>query len=144
MRKRYMNSSPIVKIAVVLVSLLSYNLSCREFGSPEVNDGLSGTILTPNSLDELNSLIQTGNVVVDFHGEKWCGPCKMFAPIFAKVAASTPNVIFVKVDVDKLRTDDIRGVPTIIFYKDGNQMFRKTGSMTESQFRALIASTFGA
>jgi len=134
-----MNSTSIVKISAIFVLLISLNLCCRAFVSPEPIDG----IFYARNANELNELIKTGNVVVDFHREKSCPPCRMFAPIFAKVAASTPNVIFVKVDTDVYRPQDIRGVPTIIFYKDGKQVLSRTGAMQESQFRSLISSTFG-
>jgi len=95
------------------------------------------------SEDELKNIIHTGNVVVDFHGEAWCGPCQQLAPIFKKVAEDTPNVTFAKVNVDEIKRPDLRGVPTIIFYKDGNEIERKTGYLDEAALRDLIKKTFG-
>ena len=133
-----MNKTAIILIAVSLISL---NINCRDL--PASNSEVTHPIMKPNNNQELNELIKKGNVVVDFHGEKWCGPCKQFAPVFEKVAASTPNVIFVKVDVDKFWPQDIRSVPTVAFYIDGKKVLTKVGYQTEAQFRAAIASAFG-
>lgn len=95
------------------------------------------------SEDDLNNIIKTGNVVVDFHGEAWCGPCQQLAPIFKKVAEETTNVTFAKVNVDEIKRTDLHGVPTLVFYKDGKEIERKTGAMNEEALRELIKKTFG-
>ncbi len=95
------------------------------------------------SEDDLKNIIKTGNVVVDFHGEAWCGPCQQLAPIFKKIAEDTPNVTFAKVNVDEVKRTDLHGVPTLVFYKDGNEIDRKTGAMNEAALRDLIKKTFG-
>jgi thioredoxin-like negative regulator of GroEL len=134
-----MNGISIIKTTAILIPLILANINC--YGAI-MRDPTTG-VYSANNITELNELIKEGNVVVDFSGEKWCKPCQMFAPIFAKVAAGTTNVVFVKVDVDKFRPKDIRGIPTIIFYKDGKKVSTKVGYQTETQFRTLIASTFG-
>lgn len=61
-------------------------------------------------------------IVVDFTAT-WCGPCRMIAPIFDQLAVDNPNVVFVKVDVDKLESVagkcGISAMPTFQFYKGG-------------------------
>jgi thioredoxin len=73
---------------------------------------------------QLNDLIASGKlVIVDFFAT-WCGPCKLFGPVFEKVSAEFPNIIFVKVDTDKFKDlsskYDIRGIPTVMVFAQGN------------------------
>jgi thiol-disulfide isomerase/thioredoxin len=59
------------------------------------------TVKHVTTYDEWKSIVDTGEpVVVDFHGEAWCAPCRRFAPTFTKVAGERPDITFVKVDVD--------------------------------------------
>src|SRR5579871_4506093 len=66
---------------------------------------------------QLNDLIASGKlVIVDFFAT-WCGPCKIFGPVFERVSAEFPNIIFVKVDVEQFKDlsskYEIRGIPTV-------------------------------
>jgi len=87
-------------------------------------------------------VVQTeGLVVVDFWAE-WCGPCKQLGPIFEKVASDTPDVKFVKVDVDAnsdiMQQLGIRGIPTVMFFIDGAKVDTVVGSMSEAKLRARL------
>lgn len=135
-----MNKSSIIKTAAVLAPLILMGINC--YGAI-TRDPVTG-IYYANNVTELNEIIKTGNVVVDFSGEKWCQPCKQFASIFSNVAASTPDVKFVKVDVDKYWPKEIRGVPTIYYYENGKKIADHTGYLTDGQFRASISSTFAS
>jgi len=83
-------------------------------------------------------------VLVDFYAD-WCGPCKMLAPIL-KDAKSTlgDDVKIVKIDVDKNQElagkYQVRGVPTMILFKNGKQLWRQSGVLQKDQIVELIRS----
>ncbi|KAI9593175.1 thioredoxin-like protein [Syncephalis fuscata] len=62
-------------------------------------------------------------VVVDFFAE-WCGPCRMIAPMIEKLDDSTPNVVFIKIDIEQLedisKEFGVTAMPTFRFFKNGN------------------------
>ncbi|KAL7598583.1 thioredoxin H1 [Lactuca sativa] len=70
-------------------------------------------------------------LVVDFTAS-WCGPCRMMAPIFAELAKKFPDVIFVKIDVDELKSiaEDfsVEAMPTFMFLRDGEVVDRIVGA----------------
>lgn len=81
-------------------------------------------------------------VLVDFTAT-WCGPCKMIAPILDQVAAEYGDrVNIVKVDVDDNQATaakfGIRGVPTLMLFKDGEAVQTKVGAMSKSQLTDFL------
>lgn len=81
-------------------------------------------------------------VLVDYWAE-WCGPCKMIAPILDEVAtAYTGKLQIAKMNVDENRDIPakfgIRGIPTLMLFKDGELAATKVGAMTKSQMIAFV------
>lgn len=92
-----------------------------------------------------NRLINDKNpVLVDFSAE-WCGPCKMLAPILKDVKKELGDDIkIIKIDVDKNQMlsskFQVRGVPTMILFKNGKQLWRQSGVMDKSSIISIIKS----
>ena len=83
-------------------------------------------------------------VLVDFFAE-WCGPCKTMSPILKEVKDILGNQIsIVKIDVDKNQSlaakYQVRGVPTLILYKSGKQVWRQSGAVQKNQLITTINS----
>ncbi|MCB1791900.1 MAG: thioredoxin TrxA [Gammaproteobacteria bacterium] len=83
-------------------------------------------------------------VLVDYWAE-WCGPCKMIAPVLDEIA----NEYEGRVKIAKLNIDDnpntpprygIRGIPTLMLFKDGEVEATKVGAVSKSQLTAFIDS----
>ena len=83
-------------------------------------------------------------VLVDFWAS-WCGPCKMIAPILDELAVDyADKVDIVKVNVDENQESPakfgIRGIPTLLLFKNGTLMGTKVGAASKSQLAAFIDS----
>lgn len=92
-----------------------------------------------------NEIIQDEKpVLVDFHAD-WCGPCKMLAPILKEAKASLGDgVKIVKIDVDKNQElagkYQVRGVPTMILFKNGQQVWRQSGVIQKDEIVRIVNS----
>lgn len=81
-------------------------------------------------------------VLVDFWAS-WCGPCRMMAPVFEEVANEySDKVVFCKINVDENpespKKYGVRGIPTLILFKDGNVLNTIVGAVPKGQIEDLI------
>ena len=83
-------------------------------------------------------------ILVDFSAD-WCGPCKMLAPILKQVKDELGDAIkIIKIDVDKNQPlaakYQVRGVPTMILFKQGKQLWRQSGVLQKQEIVSKINS----
>lgn len=83
-------------------------------------------------------------VLIDFFAD-WCGPCKMLAPILKDVKEELGDAIkIVKIDVDKNQSIaakyQVRGVPTMLLFKNGKQVWRQSGVLQKNDIVKIIQS----
>lgn len=81
-------------------------------------------------------------VLVDFHAE-WCGPCKVQSPILAQFAREMEGKVkVIKIDVDKNQEIamrfQIRGVPTLALFKNGQSVWRQSGVVDQNQLKSIV------
>lgn len=90
-----------------------------------------------------NKIIESQTpVLIDFHAD-WCGPCKALAPILKEVKSElNDNIKIIKIDVDKNQNlaakYQVRGVPTMMLFKNGNQLWRQSGVLQKQELINII------
>ena len=94
-------------------------------------------------MDNFNKLINSGKpILVDFFAE-WCGPCKTMAPILKDTKTKLGDqASIIKVDVDKNQSlataFQIKGVPTLILFKNGQPVWRQSGVVPANELVKLF------
>ncbi|MDH4416256.1 MAG: thioredoxin TrxA [Acidovorax sp.] len=88
-------------------------------------------------------VLQPGSAVLVDYWAEWCGPCKMIAPILDEVAGAYQGKLQIaKMNVDENREIPakfgIRGIPTLMLFKDGQLAATKVGAMSKAQLTAFI------
>jgi len=99
--------------------------------------------VTDDSFD--GEVLQSGETVLVDYWAEWCGPCKMIAPVLEEIAGKYSG----RVKIAKLNIDDnpntpprygIRGIPTLMLFKNGEVEATKVGAVSLSQLTAFIDS----
>ena len=99
--------------------------------------------------ERFSDIVNSGKtILVDFYAD-WCAPCKMLQPILQELNGMVnDNVRIIKIDVDKnpmaSSTFQIRGVPTLMIFKNGEIKWRQSGVMSAQHLLEVIQSVDAA
>jgi thioredoxin 1 len=100
---------------------------------------MSTTNLTMETFEP--TVTADGITFIDFWAE-WCGPCKMFGPIFEQTAVENPDVTFAKVDTEAEQQLagglGIMSIPTLMIFRDGIQLFSQPGALPKAALDDLL------
>jgi thioredoxin 1 len=100
---------------------------------------MATTTLTAENFER--TVVDNDIVVVDFWAE-WCGPCRMFAPIFEETSAEHPDVVFGKVDTeaqqDLAGAFRIMSIPTLMVFREKVLLFSQPGALPKSALDDLL------
>lgn len=93
--------------------------------------------------DNFEALRKSGGIVLIDWWASWCGPCRMFAPIFEAAARQHPDITWGKVDTDKEQElageFAIRSIPTLMAFRDGILVFEQPGMLPAAALERLVA-----
>jgi len=91
---------------------------------------------------QFNETINLNDIVLVDFWASWCGPCRAFAPTFAKASENHPDIVFAKVDTEAEQelasAAQIRSIPTLMAFKKGNLVFNQAGALPPAALEQLI------
>ena len=93
-----------------------------------------------------STVIENDIVFVDFWAS-WCGPCRMFAPVYEKASTEHPDIVFAKVDTEAEQplaaAASITSIPTLMAFKRGTLVFSQPGALPAAALEQVITAVRG-
>lgn len=93
-----------------------------------------------------STVLADGIVLVDWWAA-WCGPCRMFAPVFEEASEKHPDVVFAKVDTEAEQeiagAAGISSIPTLMIFRDGIMLFNQAGALPGPALEDVIEQARG-
>jgi len=103
---------------------------------------MSTATISISTIDEFQRLIDEHDTVLFDFWAAWCGPCRMFAPVFEQAATDHPDVVFVKVDTEQAQelagALRIMSIPTLMAFRGGVLVFDQPGALPAHVFADLV------
>lgn len=102
---------------------------------------MASIALTAETFDR--TVTREGITLIDFWAE-WCGPCKMFGPVFEATSEANPDIVFGKVDTEAesglASSFGIFSIPTLTAFRDGVLVFQQAGALPAPALEQLIGA----
>ena len=102
---------------------------------------MATTTLTADTF--VDTVTGDGVVLVDFWAA-WCGPCRMFAPVFEQASEQHPDVVFAKVDTEAEQAlaaqAGITSIPTLMAFRDGVMVYNEPGALPAPALEQIITA----
>lgn len=98
-------------------------------------------------MENISSTIEDSDIVLLDFWAAWCGPCRMFAPVFEKASEEHPDIVFGKVDTEAEQQlaagFRITSIPTLMAFREGILVFSQPGALAAPQLQQVIDAVKG-